>query len=203
MTQLTDKPPSSIRGRLSFFILYLKTYINMIRSLFIATIFILFASTASAQRKTLRTFMVQHYDVATTHRIGLGFLTFRVVSWFIPDRALDGQMKDIKWALKKVRRMRVYALEMDNGVFSSETVTALKEKLEKDNKFEPLVEVRHKNANIHLMSNGKNEDRIDNLVVLVQEEGEMMMLHLRTKLSMDDITRIVNTISDERKLTKN
>lgn len=175
----------------------------MIRSLFIAFACILMTLSASAQRKTLRKFMVQHYDVASTHRIGLGFLSFRVVSWFIPDRAFDGKMKDIKWALKKVRRVKFYALEMDNGVFTSETVTGLKDQLEKNNKFELLAEIRQKKSNIHLLSNGKNEDRIDNLVVLVQEDGEMMMMHLRTRLTMADITRIVNAISDEVKITVN
>ncbi|WP_126243679.1 DUF4252 domain-containing protein [Chitinophaga rhizosphaerae] len=172
----------------------------MIRTLIIAITCILFATTASAQRKTLRHFMVQHYDVASTQKIGLGFLTFRVVSWFIPDRAFDGKMKDIKWALKKVRKARFYALEMDYGVFSTETVMGLRQALEQNNKFELLAEVRHENANIHLLSNGRNEDRIDNLVVLVQEDGEMIMLHLRTRLTMDDITRIVNTVADEVKL---
>ncbi len=175
----------------------------MIRILFITIAFALFASTATAQRKTLRKFMVEHYDVASTHRVGLGFLTFRVVSWFIPNHAFDGKMKDIKWALKKVRRVRFYALEMDNGVFSGETIAALKDKLEKDNKFEVLAEIRQKNSRIHVLSNGKGNDRIDNLVVLIQEDGEMMMMHLRTKLSMDDISRIVNTISDEVKITVN
>lgn len=175
----------------------------MFRTLFIAIACIGFTATANAQRKTLRQFMVQHYDVASTHKIGLGFLTFRVVSWFIPDRAFDGSMKDIKWALKKVRRVRFYALEMDQGVFSSETVNGLKQKLELNNKFELLAEIRHKNANVHLLSNGKNEERIDNLVVLVQEDGDMMMMHLRTKLTMDDISKIVQAISSDVKITIN
>jgi len=195
-----DKPPSSIRGRFSIFHPLPEKNSSMIRTLIIAITCILFASTANAQRKTLRHFMVQHYDVASTQKIGLGFLTFRVVSWFIPDRAFDGKMKDIKWALKKVRRARFYALAMDYGVFSTETVMGLRHKLEANNKFELLAEVRHENANIHLLSNGKNQDRIDNLVVLVQEDGEMMMLHLRTRLTMDDITRIVNAVADEVKL---
>lgn len=175
----------------------------MIRTLFIALACTFIAASASAQRKTLRKFMVQHYDVASTHKIGLGFFTFRVVSWFIPDRAFDGKMKDIKWALKKVRRVRFYALERDFGVFTPETVSALKGQLEQNNQFELLAEIRQKNANIHLLSNGKNADRIDNLVVLIQEDGEMMMMHLRTRLTMDDISRIVQTISDDVKITVN
>lgn len=175
----------------------------MIRSIIVAIACILFASTANAQRKTLRQFMVQHYDVASTHKIGLGFLTFRVVSWFIPDHAFDGSMKDIKWALKKVRRVRFYALNMDYGAFSSETVNGLKQKLELNNKFELLAEIRHKNANVHLLSNGKNQDRIDNLVVLVQDEGDMMMMRLRTKLTMDDLSKIVQAISNDVKFTIN
>ncbi len=46
----------------------------MFRSLMIALACTLIATTATAQRKTLRKFMVQHYDVASTHKIGLGFL---------------------------------------------------------------------------------------------------------------------------------
>ena len=168
----------------------------MIRSIIIASAFILTAATATAQRKTLRQFTREHYSVAETHRLGLGFFPFRVVSWFIPNRAFDGEMKDIKWALKKVRSLRLYAIDMDFGMISNETISELKSRLEKDNQFESLAEVRRKNSNIHLLSNGKNEDRIDNLVVLVQDEGEMLMLHLRTKLTMDDFSRIVNKLSE-------
>ncbi len=112
-------------------------------------------------------------------------------------------MKDIKWALKKVRRVRFYALEMDYGSFTNEDISGLKQQLETNNQFELLAEIRQKNANIHLLSNGRNQDRIDNLVVLVQEDGEMMMMHLRTRLTMDDISRIVQAVSDEVKITVN
>lgn len=171
----------------------------MIRSILLIACCLAFTfSDATAQRKQLRQFYREHCDVAETHRIGLSFLPFRIVSWFIPGRAFDGQARDIKWALRKVRSVKVYTIDMDNGeAVSAESITRLKEDLYAKNKFEPLMEVRSKGSNVQFLSNGKNDDRLDNLVLLVQDEGEMVMVHLRTRLTMNDLQRIADKFKDE------
>lgn len=173
----------------------------MIRSILLISCCLAFTfsfSDASAQRKQLRKFCNEHNSVAETHRIGLSLLPFRIVSWFIPGRAFDGQAKDIKWALRKVRSVKVYSIEMDNGkAVSSESILKLKEDLYAKNKFESLLEVRSKGSNVQFLSNGKNDERLDNLVLLVQDEGEMVMVHLRTRLTMSDLQRIADKFKDE------
>ncbi|SIN80018.1 DUF4252 domain-containing protein [Chitinophaga niabensis] len=172
----------------------------MIRSILLFVCFLAFASIdANAQRKQLRNFQRQHYDVAETHRIGLSFLPLRIVSWFIPGHAFDGEARDVKWALKKVRSVKLYTIEMDNGAsVSNESILKLKEDLYAKNKFEPLMEVRTADgSHVQFLSDGKDGDRLDNLVLLVQEEGEMVMVHLRTRLTISDLQRVMDKFKHE------
>lgn len=172
----------------------------MIRSiLLIACCLALISIDANAQRKQLRKFQQAHYDCAETHRIGLSFLPLRIVSWFIPGSAFEGEARDVKWALKKVRSLKVYTIEMDNGEsVSSESILKLKEDLYTKNKFEPLMEVRTaEGSHVQFLSDGKDGDRLDNLVLLVQEEGEMVMVHLRTRLTISDLQRVMDKFKHE------
>lgn len=162
----------------------------------LAALFIIFA--ASAQRKQLRQFTNDFSQVASTHRIGLSFVPLRVVSWFIPKRAFDGEAADIKWALKKVKSMKLYTIQLPHGEpMPKESIALLKSNLKKEGNFEPLVEMRHKGSNVHLLTDGKGDERLDNLVVLVQDEEEMIMVHLRTKLTVSDVSRIINKFQDK------
>jgi hypothetical protein len=172
----------------------------MIRSILLFVCFLAFTSIdANAQRKQLRNFQRQHCGTAETHRIGLSFLPLRIVSWFIPGRAFDGEARDVKWALKKVRSLKVYTIEMDNGEnVPSGSIQKLKEDLYSKNKFEPLMEVRTADgSHVQFLSNGKDGDRLDNLVLLVQEEGEMVMVHLRTRLTISDLQRVMDKFKNE------
>ncbi len=166
--------------------------------LLVALCAILAASPASAQRKQLCRFSHEFSPVAETHRIGLSFLPLRIVSWFIPKSAFNGDAKDIKWALKKVRSMKVYTIEMDKGKkIPDESIRLLKEELAREAKFEPLMEVRHKGSNVHFLSRSGNDDRLDHLVLLVQDEGEMVMLHLKTRFTMKDLQYLVSRFKDQ------
>lgn len=168
----------------------------MKRTLFITLAGMLIASAATAQHKTLSEFTAAYYDVASTARLGFGILPFRMVSWLIPNRAFDGEMKNIRWALKKVKRVRFYAIDMDGGEISPESIADLKAELASKDKYEPLAELRHGKSDIHLLSKSRREDKIENLIVLLKDEDVMVMLHLRTKLTMDDISRIIRKIGD-------
>ncbi|QEH42330.1 DUF4252 domain-containing protein [Chitinophaga sp. XS-30] len=163
--------------------------------LILAVCFALSATTASAQRKELRRFTNEYSSDAHTFSIGLSFLPLRVVSWFIPARAFDGDARDIKWALKKVRSLRVYTIAGEE--VTRESIDLLKEDLYRSKQFEPLVELKRKGANVQVLSQGKDEDRLDHLVVLVQEEEATVMMHLRTKITMKDLSRLVNRLQDE------
>jgi hypothetical protein len=157
-------------------------------------------STASAQRKQLGEFTNDFGDVGETFRIGLSFVPLRIASWFVPKRAFDGEAADIKWALKKVKSLKLYAIHMPEGQpVPAESVALLKEELKKAKNFEPLMEVRHKGSLVHLLTDGEGDERLDNLVVLIQDEEEMLMVHLRTKMTVSDVSRIVNRFQEKEK----
>lgn len=156
------------------------------------------AITASAQRKQLRRFTNEHCAVAETHRIGLSFLPLRVVSWFIPGSAWDGDAREVKLLLKKVKSVKLYTIQMDNGEpVSRESIDRLKEDLYNESKYEPLVDIRHPEGHVQVLGNAKTDDRIDNLVVLINDAEDMVMVHLKTKLTMSDVSRIANKINEK------
>ncbi|RPD39730.1 DUF4252 domain-containing protein [Chitinophaga barathri] len=172
----------------------------MKRVLVLSALACMMAISASAQRKQLRQFTNEHCSVAETHRIGLSFLPLRIVSWFIPGSAWEGDARELKLLVKKVKSVKLWTIEMDNGeAVSRESVAKLKQDLYTEGKFESLMEIRHEDGHVQLLSNAKTDDRIDNLVVLIQEEGEMVMVHLKTKLTMDDLSRIANKINQRVK----
>ncbi|WP_343703106.1 DUF4252 domain-containing protein [Chitinophaga sp.] len=166
--------------------------------LILAAFFLL--SSASAQRKQLREFTNDFSGDGATFRIGLSFIPLRIASWFVPKSAFDGDAAEIKLALKKVKSVKLYTIHMPKGqAIPRESVDLLKEELKKAQDFETLVEVKHKGANVFLLSDGRGNERLDNLVVLVQEDTEMVMAHLRTKLTVNDVSRIINGIQNREK----
>lgn len=162
--------------------------------LILALCFTAFVTSTSAQRKELHRFTDEYSDASVARSFGLNLFPFRLISWFIPAKALDGDAADLKWALKKVRRVKVYAIV--GADISPESIELLKEDLYKNSKFEPLVEMSRKGANIQVLSQGKDDDRLDNLVLLIRNEDEMVMMHLRTKITTKDLNRLVNRLYD-------
>lgn len=170
----------------------------MKRVILLSSLACMMAISASAQRKQLRQFTNEHCAVAETHRIGLSFLPLRIVSWFIPGSAWDGDAREVKLLLKKVKSVKLYTIQMDNGeAVSGESIARLKEDLYNENKYESLVEIRHPEGHVQVLSNAKTDDRIDNLVVLIQDAEDMVMVHLKTRLTMNDVSRIANKLNEK------
>ena len=191
-----------LTSRTAFFSITLLISPNMKRILFtLAALFIL--SAASAQRKELRQFTNDFAEIGETHRLGLSFLPLRIVSWFVPRSAWDGDAAYIKLALKKVRSVKLYTIQLQEGQpIPAQSIALLKENLKKGGNFEPLMEMRHKGSNIFLLSDGKNDERLDNLVVLIQDDEEMTMAHLRTRLTINDVSRVINKLQEHGQATQ-
>lgn len=165
------------------------------KHLFFTLAALLVISTVSAQRRQLRQFTNDFAEIGQTHRVGLSFLPLRVVSWFIPRRAWDGEAVHLKWALKKVKSLKLYTVQLPEGQpIPRESIALLKTNLRSESNFETLMEVRRKKSNIYLLSDSPGHEKLNNLVVLVQDGEEMVMAHLRTRLTMKDVSRIVNTL---------
>lgn len=174
----------------------------MYRSLLILSIsFLATVSSTSAQRKEFRRFQEENCGNGATFRIGLSFLPLRVVSWFIPKTAFDGDAADIKWALKKVRRVRCYTIV--KGDMEGASVDLLKEDLFTNKKYEPLMELRKEGAHVELLSKGKTEDRLDNLIVLLKKEDNFVMVHVRTRITMKDLNQLINRLQYDHVIAKN
>lgn len=163
--------------------------------LILAVCFSVCVADADAQRKELRQFTSEYSDVAFTRSIGFSFLPLRIVSWFIPAKAFDGSAREVKWALKRVKGFRAYAIAGEE--VTRESIDLLKEDLYKTRKYESLMDMKRKGANVEVLSEGRDENELGDLVVMIQEKDNMVMMHLRTKVTMKDLGRLVDMLQDQ------
>ncbi|ASZ12834.1 DUF4252 domain-containing protein [Chitinophaga pendula] len=152
---------------------------------------------ALAQKKYLRQFHRKYVDKAETHRIGVGGFFVKLASWVIPAEG-DEDTKNLKRILGKVGGIKIYTIESENGrsVINPDDIAALKQKLVKKGHFESLMEVRSDGDIVHVMNSGK-DDEIGNLVVLVNDDDQMVMIHLRTRLKMSDLDFVMKELGNK------
>lgn len=163
--------------------------------LILAVCFSICIADADAQRKELRRFTSEYSDVAHAHSFGFSFLPLRIISWFIPAKAFDGDAREVKWALKRVRGFRAYVIAGEE--VTPESIDLLKEDLYKTRKYEPLMEMKRKGANVEVLGEGKDVEELGDLVVMIQEKDNMVMMHLRTKIKMKDLGRLIDRLQDQ------
>jgi len=95
---------------------------------------------------------------------------------------------------KKVKQVKLLMLE-DSNKLKSKDIDKLFVSL-RQNSFEDLIQVRDKDARVNVMIR-EDQDVIRNLFVLVRESEEMVMVSMKTKLTMDQINDMLNLMEDE------
>jgi len=161
--------------------------------------FMLITSSAMAQKKCLRKFYREQkrYGHAATFKIGLGRMTFRLASWVIPKDVLEEEGIPLKQLLSKVNRFKLYMIEGQQGdtaMAESAPMQRLQKKLMEQEHFEQLIEVRHQGSIVHLMNKGDGTD-VGNLILLVQDDRDFVILHLKTRLQIEDINQLVQQLA--------
>ncbi|MBW8687640.1 DUF4252 domain-containing protein [Chitinophaga rhizophila] len=148
-------------------------------------------SPAIAQKKSLRKFYREYRGEMDGIRIGVGIVPLKLASWIIPRSVMEEEGVPLKKILGKVRKIKVYALEADGvSPIDKAAIQRLKQTLIDKDGFEPLVEVREQTANVYLLNKGA-DDELGNVVILVQDEGEFVMVNLRTTLHINDVNMLI------------
>ncbi|SFD52643.1 protein of unknown function [Chitinophaga sp. CF118] len=160
----------------------------------ILVFFLLAVSPAIAQKKCLRKFYREQRrnGHGETFKIGLGRVTLKFASLVIPANVMEEDGIPLKHLLSKVHRLKLYTIagNPQDSTVETAAIERLKQTLVEKEHFESLVEVRHQGSIVHLMNKGKGDD-VGNLVVLIQDENDFVILHLRTDLEMKDINQLV------------
>jgi hypothetical protein len=153
---------------------------------------LLAVSPAIAQKKSLRKFYREQRrrsDVMGV-RIGVGRIPLKLASWIVPKSAMKEEGVPLKQLIGKVQKVKLYTLMGSQNFVDVGSIQRLKQRLIDKDGFETLMEVRDKGANIFIMNKGK-EDELGNVVMLVQEDAEFVIVHLRTKLHMNDVNTLI------------
>jgi hypothetical protein len=152
---------------------------------------ILAVSPAMAQKKALRKFYREHRGDAVTFKIGVGRVPLKLASWIVPASAMKEDSVPLKQLLSKVQKVKVYTISGDERpAVDIADMQRLKQRLIDKDGFEPLVEVREGKSLVHLLNRGK-DDELGNVVILVQDESDFVMVHLRTTLQMKDVNMLI------------
>lgn len=102
--------------------------------------------------------------------------------------------------IKRVKWARVLIIE-DNPRINSKKVNKMVSQLDKRSDFESLITIREGKSRVNVMIREKN-DHIKNLFILVHDDSEFAMIYMKTKLSMDKLSKFLKGLDTVQSLDK-
>lgn len=137
------------------------------------------------------------------HRWKKGVINFNVPGWLIYlgtgvvyEGAKDAETKMLMKLGKKVKGIRVMVTE-DRSKISQKSVDKLIRKLRGDN-FDDLIYIKDGTSKISIMGQ-ERKLKIRNLFIMVEEEEELVMLNLRTKLKLSEVAKLIKEYQKQQK----
>lgn len=161
--------------------------------------FLFLSGSTQAQDRLLKQFYHAHRGVAVTFKMGVGRIPMRFVANLIPNDKNNGGA-DAKMLFSRIQKIRIYAMEGHDGPIPTEDLLKLKKKLIEKEHFDVLMEVRDQGNFVHVLNKG-SDDELGNVVILVQDEKDIVMVHLHTSLKVNDINMLINEFNTKTKTT--
>ncbi|ATL48568.1 hypothetical protein COR50_16140 [Chitinophaga caeni] len=170
---------------------------KLIRLLVATTVcFSLLLSSADAQKKYLRQFKNEYRDMGyCTFGIGVGALPMGIAKTVL--RSVKMEQEDRAWAnlVSKVRNLKIYIVSLTDGSeFERSAINKLKSNLTGKGHCDLLVEASGNGGHVSLYNTGK-DNKIGHLVMLVHDGSDMILLHMNTRLSIEDMKVVANEIA--------
>lgn len=159
-------------------------------------ILLLSTSTTQAQDRLLAQFYNAHRGVAVTFRIGVGRLPMRFVTSLIPNDKKTSDGADARMLFSKIHKIKLYAMEGYDGPIPASDLLKLKQKLIDKEHFDLLMEVRDHGSVVHVLNKGA-DDNLGNVVLLIQDEKDILLVHLHTSLQVDDINMLIKEFNSK------
>ena len=131
-----------------------------------------------------------------------GTVNFTVPGWmiwtatgFINEGTNDPEMKTLMKFAKKVKQIKFLVSE-DGERISKPDVDRLVKNLRSDN-FEDMFFIKDGNTTVSMMMQEKN-DKIKNLFFVVKDDGEFVMINMKTKLKIEEINKMIRIYRKEQ-----
>ncbi|RAJ06789.1 uncharacterized protein DUF4252 [Chitinophaga skermanii] len=152
-------------------------------------------SEGQAQRKYLRKFKNEYRDNGyKTFAIGVGFMPMHMIM-SIASNALEGEDKALKPILKKIHNVKLYMIVLPTGeTFPKADVNRLATNLTEKSNYSLLLEVSGKGGHVSLYNHGKTDSDLGHVVMVVHDEGEMVMIHMNTSINLDEAKLLANAV---------
>lgn len=94
--------------------------------------------------------------------------------------------------VKKIKGIRMIVVEEEND-FPMVDYNKMVSKLKKNRGFEDMILIRSEGTQVNVMAQGKN-DKLKNLLFLVNDEDCFVMFSMKTKMKMKDFSKLINEI---------
>lgn len=153
---------------------------------FLATLFCLFAISVSAQKNTFKDFYKSHKKEADVSLNIPGF----IAGWFIED-----QDEEIDALLAKAKNYKILVFDSNSNAVQEDF-----KKFVKKNKLKTLIRVKDEGDRvaIHFKENDNNLIR-EIIVNVYSQEEDTVMLGLKTKLTVEELSAIVGSVNTNSK----
>lgn len=141
---------------------------------------LLLSLSMNAQRSINR-FIDRHAEYENVTSVELSGFLLRSVAKFANDEG--GQR-----LLASIRKLQLLVVENGQQVSAAESMK-LRQQLQQQDGFEPLIYVRSEGTQIHFMVKEEN-NTIQNLFMLVHSADELVLIHIRGQLRIEDIRKL-------------
>ncbi|NNE29418.1 MAG: DUF4252 domain-containing protein [Saprospiraceae bacterium] len=147
---------------------------------------ILWAGMALGQSSPVKKFMreTKRADRKNVTKIGVGKLPITIAKWFV-----DDELKPLFKHIKKVRLLNTESAEAIDGDRFDQLLTDL-DRIG----YDQMIYVRESNTKVALRMLG-DENRIRYLTALVYEGDQQTIIEIKTKVSLDQLSEIINRFS--------
>ncbi len=107
--------------------------------------------------------------------------------------------RDERKLIRSVKQLRILVIEEGSPISALETRKMLKKA--ENAGLEPLLEVRDGSTHVSILGR-ERKGKLRNLAIIVREDDEFVLLSLKTRLKIDDLSKLFERLSKEKKLEK-
>lgn len=108
----------------------------------------------------------------------------------------EQEKKAIKLA-KKIKKLKLLVMENENTVKKQDYKNLIIDL--KDNSFEDLLVVNSEGTKVNMLIREK-KGKIKNFLLLVNDEEEFVMISIKSKLKIEDLQQLIDSLQDEFEL---
>ena len=145
-------------------------------------------------QKSLNRFIHKYAKAPHAEHVHLGWPVFSIAKAFIKEDNEDASI------VRYIRKINVLSFETGNKQVLEQDIARLKQELLNEN-YEELVNVKSQGNKVTILGKIKDDNIIKECILLVAEDKESTIVHLKGNLPMDKLNETIEHFKKEDKAT--